>query len=112
MRAAVDPYLWLDLLRMAVIFALGLAISLEVTVVRFSHIAIWHPDGDVYVVPMRAQALRAASRVAAVFFIAIEMHERFGAPLTWRVPLAALVAVTSAISTIITARNRLTGKVG
>lgn len=109
----MDPYFWYDIVRMAVIFALGLAVSLEVTVVRFSHVAIWHPNGtDVYVVPLRAQAMRAASRVAAVMFIAIEMHDRFGSGFTWRVPLAALVAVTSALSTILTARNRLTGRVG
>lgn len=102
----------LDLARMATIFALGLAVSLEVTVVRYTHQAIHAPDGRLYFVPMTAQVLRAVSRLAAVMFIAIELHERFGQPITWRVPAGAFIAATSAASTIVTARNRLTGKVG
>ena len=112
MRAAVEPAFWFDVGRMVIIFGLGLAISLEVTVVRFTHVAILTPGGDTYYVPLRAQVMRAVSRVAAVFFIAIELHERFGAGFSWRMPLAAAVAVTSALSTLLTARNRLQGKVG
>lgn len=108
----MNPALWYDIGRMVVIFGLGLAISLEVTVVRYSHVAIWSPGGDVYVVPLRAQVLRAVSRVAATLFIAIELHEHFGAAYSWRLPLAAFVALTSAISTLLTARNRLSGRVG
>lgn len=109
----IDPTFWYDIVRMIVIFSLGLAISLEVTVVRYSHIAIWHPNGEsVYIVPFRAQAMRAVSRVAAVLFIAFELHDRIGAGFSWRLPIAAFIAFTSALSTLMTARNRLAGKVG
>lgn len=103
---------WVDLLRAVTIFSLGLAISAEVTVVRYSHVAVWVPGGDVYHVPLRAQVLRAMSRVGAVFFMAIELHDRFGQALTWRVPLALAVALLSAWGTFVTARNRLSGRVG
>lgn len=105
-----DPTFWFDITRMAVIFGLGLAVSLEVTVVRYSHIAIWHPNGeDVYVVPYRAQMMRAVSRVAAVLFVAFELHDRFGAGFSWRLPAAVLIATTSAASTLMTARSRIAG---
>lgn len=103
---------WVDLLRAVTIFSLGVSISAEITVVRYSHVAIWAPGGDVYYVPMRAQLLRALSRVGAVFFIALELHDRFGQPFTWRIPLALAVALLSAWGTFVTARNRLSGRVG
>jgi hypothetical protein len=103
---------WFDLLRMLAIFGLGMAISLEVTVLRFSHVAVLTPGGVTYYVPMRAQVLRAISRVGSVLFIALELHDRFGQGPSWRIPAALLIALFSALSTLVTARNRLVGKVG
>lgn len=96
-----------DVARAVTIFALGTAVTLEVGRIRFMHVAILTPDGLVYHVPLSAKAFTAFSRIVAIVFIALELHERAGTPASWRVFFGAVIAVTSLVGSILVIRSRI-----
>jgi hypothetical protein len=92
-------------LRFGAMFALGVAISVELATLRFIHVALWLPGRDVQYVPRLAVGLFGLSRVAALVFIAGVLHENFGHPLHWYTPVAGITAVMSMLASIIVQRT-------
>jgi hypothetical protein len=90
--------LLIDGVRFLAMFALGIAVMLEIAGVRYAHIALWVPGSDVQIVPMRALLLLALSRILAL---------HFGDELGWYAPVAAAVAIASLIATFIISRQRV-----
>jgi hypothetical protein len=99
--------LLIDGVRFLAMFALGIAVMLEIAGVRYAHIALWVPGSDVQIVPMRALLLLALSRILALLFISGVLHEHFGDELGWYAPVAAAVAIASLIATFIISRQRV-----
>lgn len=104
---AVLDVLTADVLRFAVMFLLGAAVSMEVTAARFAHMSVYTPDGALFHVPFTALMLLAASRIGCLFFIAWVLHDRFGEPVGWYVPAAFVIAATSLVASGLAARSRV-----